>query len=222
MPAASPSPEGGAWSRSGIRRQLLNPLYIGKRVFRGEVVGDGDWPPLVAEDLYWACVRLLRDPARTTTRPGRAVHLLSYLVRCEVCGGPLSTSSGTRRGHPVREYACLRKRCASAKADVLDEYVQRVIVAWLSRPEVFESLSADPGADADVAHARAEAQRLRAELETYHRLAETGQITALEYVRFSRGLTDQITGHETRAAHAAIPPVLRGRTGGAALARIHR
>jgi hypothetical protein len=53
---------------------------IGRRVLRGEVVGDGQWPPLVTEDTFWACARLLGDPSRTTTRPGRAVYLLSYIA----------------------------------------------------------------------------------------------------------------------------------------------
>jgi hypothetical protein len=65
-----PSPEGSTWRRSIIRKQVMNLAYIGKRVFRGEVVRDGIWPALVDEDTYWACVRLLDDPPRTTTRAG--------------------------------------------------------------------------------------------------------------------------------------------------------
>ena len=100
---------------------------------------------LVDDEVYWASVRLLEDPSRTTTRAGRAVHLLSYIVLCGVCGGPLSCSQVSRHGWTGQVYSCLKKRCAAVKAEILDEYVQRVVVAWLSRPEVFEELSAGIG-----------------------------------------------------------------------------
>ncbi|WP_240742063.1 recombinase family protein [Micromonospora zingiberis] len=124
-----PSPRGTKWRRTIIRQQVLNPAYIGKRVFRGEVIGDGIWPALLDdEDTYWACVRLLQDPSRTTTRAGRAVHLLSYIVRCAVCDGPVSSHLVSRRGWEGQVYSCLYKRCAAVKAEFLDEYAQRVVV----------------------------------------------------------------------------------------------
>jgi site-specific DNA recombinase len=207
-----PSPEGKAWLRGIVRKQVMNPAYIGKRVLRGEVVGDGIWPALVDDEVFWACVRLLSDPSRTTTRAGRAVHLLSYLVLCGVCGGPVSCQQmpGSKSGGLI--YICLRRRCASVGKEVLDEYAQRVVVAWLSRPDVFHDLSAGIG-DAEVAHARAEAQRLRAELEDWRKLAETGDVSAVSFARAEKGLLVQIAEHEQRAAEAGIAPVLRGRIG---------
>ena len=143
----------------------MNPAYIGKRVFRGEIVGDGIWPALVDEEVYWACVRLLDDPSRTTTRAGRAVHLLSYIVHCGVCGGPISLGKVNRHGWTGDVYSCLKKRCAAVKAEYLDEYVQRAVVAWMSRKDIHELLASQTGGDEEVARARAEASRLRSELE---------------------------------------------------------
>ncbi|MEW2386530.1 recombinase family protein [Micromonospora sp. NPDC047707] len=96
-----PASQGGIWRRGVLRKQLMNPAYIGKRVPRGEIVGDGIWPPLVSEKTYWSVVRMLGDPSRTTTCPGRAVHLLSYMVRCGVCDGPLC-SGRTDTAGPAR------------------------------------------------------------------------------------------------------------------------
>jgi site-specific DNA recombinase len=149
---------------------------------------------------------LLEDPSRTTTRAGRAVHLLSYIVLCVKCGGPTSKQPVKRRGWVGVNYSCLYGRCASVTADVLDEFVQRAVVAWLARPEVFEELSADAASDEQVAHARAEAQRLRKELEDWRKLAEAGEVLA------------QIAQHEATAKEAGIPPVLRGRIGDKAVA----
>jgi hypothetical protein len=214
-----PSPEGATWRRGIIRKMALNPAYIGKRVLRGQVVGDGIWPALVDEDDYWAVVRLLEDPSRTTTRAGRAVHLLSYIVHCGVCGGPLSCGRVSRHGWTGLVYSCLKRRCAAVKAEFLDEYVERTVVAWLSLDETVEMLNALSGGDEQAARARAEAARLRTELETYKRLAEVGDISAVDYVRFSRGLETQIAEQEATAADAGIPPVLRGMVGEHAMAR---
>lgn len=181
------------------------------------MIGDGIWPALVDEETYWAVVRLLEDPPRTTTRAGRAVHPLSYIVHCGVCGGPVSSQQVSRHGWTGQVYSCLKKRCAAVKAEILDEYVQRVVVAWLARPGIYEDLSSGMG-DEQVAHARAEAQRLRAELEDYKKLAEAGDVKAIDFVRITRGLEGQIAEHEARAAEAGIPLVLRGQIGPHAVA----
>jgi site-specific DNA recombinase len=213
-----PSPQGRRWLRSTVRKIAMNPAYIGKRVYRGEVVGDGVWPPLIDEETYWACVRLLQDPSRKTTRPGRAVHLLSYIVRCGVCQGPVRMTTMPRAGSALRMYACLRRRCASVKAELLDEFVERTVVAWLSREDVFQQLVAAGHNDAEATHARTEAERLSAELEDYKKLAETGELKAVDYVRFERSLTARIQEAEAKAKESGIPPVLRGRIGPQAIA----
>jgi hypothetical protein len=217
--AGIPSPEGSTWRRGIIRKMAMNPAYIGKRVLRGEIVGDGIWPALVAEDDYWAVVRLLEDPSRTTTRAGRAVHLLSYVGQCGVCGGPLSSNMVNRHGWTGRVYSCLRKRCAAVKAELLDEYVERAVVAWLSLPETAEMLSALSGGDEQAATARAQAARLRAELEEWRKLGEEGEVSAIAYSRAEKGLTRQIAEQEALAVEAGIPPVLRGMVGEHAVAR---
>ncbi len=213
-----PSPQGSRWLRTTIRKIAMNPAYIGKRVYRGEVVGDGVWPPLVDEETYWACVRLLQDPSRTTTRPGRAVHLLSYIVRCGVCKGPLQAGTVNPSGWNGKVYRCHQRRCTAVRVEYLDEYVERVVVAWLSREDVYEQLVAAGHNDAEAAKARAEAERLSAELEQYKKLAETGELKAVDYVRFKRGLTALIEEAEAKAKESGIPPVLRGRIGPQAIA----
>jgi site-specific DNA recombinase len=207
-----PSSRGSVWRRSIIRKMAKNPAYIGKRVLRGEIVGDAVWPPLVDEATYWACVRLLDDPARLTTKPGRAVYLLSYIARCGVCGDQLQGSRTTPWRGIEKVYTCAGRRCVTVKMDLLDEVAERVVVTWLSRPDVFEQLAGGEDDEA-VVHARAEADRLRAELEDYRKLASAGELKATDWIRISRGLETQIAAHEKAAAEAGTPPVLRGRIG---------
>lgn len=207
-----PSPRGGVrWRNTIIRTMTRNPVYIGKRVFRGEVIGDGQWPPLIDAETYWACVRRLEDPARVTTRPARARHLLSFLVTCAKCGsgvrgGLMST------GSPHARYACFDHGCAAIREDQLDEFVQRTVVAWLSRDDVYEALSADYDDEATT-RARAEAQQVRAELEQWRQLAERREVSPESFVRMEKSLLAQIAAAEQRATESSIPPILRGRTG---------
>jgi GNAT superfamily N-acetyltransferase len=118
-----------------------------------------------------------------------------------------------RHGWQGQVYSCLKQRCAAVTAEYLDEFVQRAVVVWLARPEVFADLTADANSDEQVAHARAEAQRLRAELEEWRKRAERGEVTAISFARSERGLLAQIEAHEAAAKEAGIPPVLRGRIG---------
>jgi site-specific DNA recombinase len=146
------------------------------------------------------------------------VHLLSYIVRCGECGGPLDSQPVSRHKWTGQVYSCLRKRCAAVKAEVFDEYVQRTVVGWLSREDVHEILSSHAGGDEQIATARSEASRLRAELEDWRKLAETGDVSAISFARAEKGLTKQIAEQEQRAAEAGVPPVLRGRIGPGAVA----
>jgi hypothetical protein len=86
-----------------------------------------------------------------------------------------------------RVYSCLRKRCAAVVANALDEFVERSVVAWLARPETYETLAAHAGGDEQIAHARAEVNRLRAELEEWRKLGEVGEVSAISFARVEKG-----------------------------------
>jgi len=92
----------GRWTRQSIRTILLNPRIAGLSAYRGDIVGKGDWQPLVAEETWRAVRGILEDPAR---KPPRGVRtLLGGLARCS-CGNvvwacpatPAATSTGASR-----------------------------------------------------------------------------------------------------------------------------
>jgi site-specific DNA recombinase len=204
-----------------VRKMALNPTYLGKRVLNGEIVAEGMWPPLVGEAMFWVVTRKLTAPARTLTRPGRAVWLLSCLARCGKCGGQLnSISRPGRNGSRVQIYRCSRHSCVVVAQPELDAYVQAVLVAWLAQPQVYATL-AKTTADTDqqAAYARAEGQRLRAELEQWRQAAEAGHVTPMSFARVERGLLERIAQADQYAVDAATPPLLRGLVGPDAAAK---
>lgn len=196
-----PSPTGKRWTRNVVRNMALSPTYIAKRRHNGggELFA-GDWPPLVDEAAYWAAQRILTDPRRKTTRPGRAKYLLSYVARSE-CGAYLSAARG-------REYyACERDGCVNIKIAWLDEYVTAIVLGVLSRPEEYVALAkAD---DSAVMAARGEADALRIRLDEFYDSAAAGELTPAALARVEARLLPQITAADRRAVEVATPPVLR-------------
>jgi DNA invertase Pin-like site-specific DNA recombinase len=116
-----PSSTGGRWTHTVVLSTAKRRTYIGQQVHQGKVLEavKAVWPPLIEPETFWAVQRVLSDPARRTSRPARARHLLSNQIRCAECGGRMRVARTTRavgtgdwydaRGHrPKREAApCL-------------------------------------------------------------------------------------------------------------------
>jgi site-specific DNA recombinase len=201
-----PSPSGNpVWATRTIRDIAKNPYYIGKRHRKGEVI-EAAWDPLIDPELYWSVVAILRDPARLASRPGKGRYLLSYLMECGGCAGAVQGKVA-----PLI-YRCHDKACVSVPMEVLDKYVEAVLVEWLSRDDVYDLLTkASPTTDREVAEARAEVEEIGLALREWEEAAmsfESG-IRPADYIRITSGLRAQKERAEIRAAQAPIPPVLR-------------
>lgn len=148
-----------AWTPPSVRTVLLNPRYIGKRVHRGKVVGDGTWPAILDVDTHASLVRLLTDSSRNSGGAAgrKAVHLLSTVATCTSCHGHVNAASKNGRGI----YTC-RKHCATARRDETDRRAEAAAVRRLSDPAVLAELA--PKGDDKAAAAQREADRLRKRL----------------------------------------------------------
>ncbi len=160
----SPPQGAGQWRPNSVKKILRNPRIAGLSVYRGEIVGTGNWTPLLPEATWRAIVALLDDPGRRN--PAGARTLLGGVARCR-CGNVVSANLS---GSGARIYRCqpytrgdrpgphVSMRLAAA-----DDYVERVIAERLSRPDLAELLT--PPARADTAELRAEAAGIRASLD---------------------------------------------------------
>jgi site-specific DNA recombinase len=159
----------GTWNQTTIRRILLNPQIAGLRVYRGEIIGDGDWTPLITPEKWHAVKAVLTDAGRVM--PRGAVTLLGGLAVCS-CGNRVKHGvrrNSKRQRAPYGVYRCDTSTVGdrpgphvNIQAGVIDRYVQDVLLETLSRePELF---ARDTGG-ADVAKLRREAGELTAGLE---------------------------------------------------------
>jgi DNA invertase Pin-like site-specific DNA recombinase len=187
-----------------LRDLVLHDAYRGKRIHRGELV-DAKWDALVTERQWLAVTRRLKDPARRTSKPGRARWLLSMIARCDVCGGPMTVRF--RRGQ--REYRCQDHSHLHVLADELDAYATATMLAYLARPDNVERLTADAG-DERLTAVRAEIAGLRAELDDLADQLGRGEISATLAARAEPRIAERLRAAEGREAELATPNVLRG------------
>jgi site-specific DNA recombinase len=207
MARGIPGPDGGGWSRVMIRNIASNPAYIGRRVWKGEVI-PGIWEPLVDEALFWRVQNVLNDPSRAHVRPTRARHLLSYVGTCDECGGPLTAVPRSSRPDL---YSCDQKGCVAIREDWLDEHVSAVVIGILSREDVYQASIA--GEDKAVLEARAEADELQARLDEMAGLVATNELTPRALAIAEAKARPRIRAAQERAAAAAVPLELRDLAG---------
>ncbi|MGZ4666216.1 MAG: recombinase zinc beta ribbon domain-containing protein, partial [Frankiaceae bacterium] len=202
-----PAAQGGRWTRNTVRLIVLRPINVALRVHRGEVVGAGDWEPILDRGVWEQVRAVLADPARRTSTATRANHLLSGIARCGVCGEPLRAALlGHRGGTPV--YRCSERSCVSRNHDQLDDFVTRLVVERLSRPDAVDLLAAERGDDAQRAAEQSAA--LRARLDNAADDYADGKISRRQLERVTARLNPQIAAADAAARIVDDVPLLDG------------
>lgn len=99
---------GRTWCADDVWRMLTRPVYCGRITYNGELF-PGQHEALVSLET-WEAAQAIRQTRHRLGRE-RNVYLLSGLLRCRYCGGPMKgrTREGPRNGKPaVRVYICSR------------------------------------------------------------------------------------------------------------------
>jgi DNA invertase Pin-like site-specific DNA recombinase len=203
---------GNPVSHTDMRDMLLRPRNAGIAVYRGEEVGRGKWDAIVDETKYRAVAAILKDPSRTTT-PGAAPKWLgSILYRCGRGECPhfvYVTQSGGRR---FPSYRCQTGHGGGRRAEIVDQYVEDVVVERLSRPDAHDLLLSAPDA-VDVSGLQAEAGQIQQRMRDLGGLFGGGQ---LELAAFTEGMETaraQLEGVTKQLARAATQDPLVGLVG---------
>jgi hypothetical protein len=178
--------KGGHISAPAVRRLLTAPTLAGKLVRGGEIVGAGNWAPILQEDLWQevraklASPRTIRtadgnerqvDAAVLGVRPGRKYLLTSGLARCGVCTAPLTgLMKKANRGITKPYYQCLQRTegrgCVAIVLTPTEEYVRDQLLDELDKPEFLGAVTADDYAERrdELTCALSALDRQRAEL----------------------------------------------------------
>lgn len=197
---------GNAWTAGALRRTLLRAGNAGLVERYGKVVGPAVWPAIIPEDTWRAVAAVLRDPERRTTPGPERRWLLSGLAVCGVCGRTVMCTltlhnAAGRRYSPG--YVCPDKHVTRNVART-DDYVTRVVLARLARPDAAAALAPDePATDTGELHQQALALRDR-----LRGLAAAYADEAIDEQQLRAG-TDRVRGRLV-AVEAAIEEASRG------------
>jgi site-specific DNA recombinase len=201
---AIPTIKSNAWTVTQLRARLNNPAYAGIRMYRGEVVGEGDWEPII-DRATWE-----QFNAASTTRgskhdwSNRTKYLLSGLARCGVCGSRMfarpeysrPNAEGIKRSRMT--YQCIEKWCVARDLSRVDAVVEERVIERLSRPDAADLLS--PPVDVQPLVARA--QELRTRRDDLASLLAEGLLTAQAVRDESRKIQAQLTELDDRVVRA--------------------
>ena len=170
----APGTPGKLFSAQHLRDLALTAAYAGLRVHLTtaerkaagkhslEGATEGTWEPIVDTETFYAVREILTAPERKTTRPGRAVHLLSVssAARCGVCLGPLHASS--RGGSRTWAYYCAQSGHVRIAEAELDALAAAAIVGYLSREDNYATFTR-PDDGPELAKVRGDLAGLRAQ-----------------------------------------------------------
>jgi hypothetical protein len=190
------------WQPYSVRDALRNARFAALSVLRGEVVGEGAWPPIVTRETYEAVRAILDDGGRRTTTNAAGAprtYLLSGLATCAVCG-ELAIAGGQARRKGGRTYRCSTRKHWLRRAEPVEQYVEHVVVARLGKPDVADLLDQDRP---DVRALHAEASALRTRRDQLAEAFAAGDITRSQLVAGTKRIEHRLAELETELAAVA-------------------
>lgn len=199
-----------------LRQMLLRPTYAGLRTYKGEIVREGTWEPILTVEQHEQLKVVLNDPTRKTHRGVKPAHLLSRIAVCGACGEKLGARYPKQKGKPLPPtYRCNNGHASRAIA-VVDAHVTEFLMQLLERPDARALLMAkdelgQSSVDADMALIG----DLKDQIKTYVRDAARTRMSAEVVAVYVEELQSQIAEARARvdAVTSQIDPLLRDAVG---------
>jgi site-specific DNA recombinase len=188
------------WHPSTIRSLLAAPRNAGLVSYRGEVLGEGNWAPILDRERWErVCAELEHRGSRFTTFQRRRT-LLSGLLVCGLCGALLM--HGRTRGTVT--YRCKRgpgsAGCGRIQiaAEPLERDVTEALLLYLDTADLASLASASGSTEAGtVTHELAQLDQQARETAD---LAAAGKVRPADFARFSSGIEGRRRGLRQRLA----------------------
>jgi site-specific DNA recombinase len=208
---------GKVWNARSVHSILTSPRVAGYRTFRGEIVKRAQWKAIVSKPLWDKVQIRLAATQRGEGHSSKLRYFLTGTLWCSKCGSQLTVNGGTPRVYwcsPRREAPNWKggpRVVGCGKITVtgprIEEYVERVLLTYLERPDVLQSLQQATSGKA-VAHARAEAAQDQKQLLELTTMWSSKQISTKEYLHARKEIQDRIDVWDT-LQQAALPAAVR-------------
>ena len=198
------------FSAGNLGKLLVNPRYVGRAVYKGVEVADGQWPPILDVATHEQLKATLSNPARRSQAGRPPVHLLvGGILRCAVDGAALGARAPDRWG---RRYGCDGGNREGGRvhlvvaAGPLEKYVTDAVLHALDGPKLgeFLKLRATNG-DRELADQLVADERRLRELAT---MFARGEIDKPEWLAARPELKQRIASARDRLARRAEAAIL--------------
>ncbi|NNM37191.1 recombinase family protein [Micrococcus luteus] len=192
------------WDTVRIKRVLTNPTIAGKRVYRGEVIGNADWEGIITPEEFEALKGVFSAPRyqALSHHGSEPRHLLSGVARCGVCGSKMKRVPAS--GRNAARYECSTHHTA-IRQTWADDLVNAVMVARLRQPDALE-VSNRPAGEGVVDLAR-ELRTLEQRLEGIYAEAAAGELSARGLTTVEARILADMDEKRAQIARAATPTV---------------
>ncbi|MFI8876469.1 recombinase family protein [Streptomyces sp. NPDC055243] len=205
--------QGRNWTAPRVRDVLDNRHVAAIRVFRGEEIGDGEWPAIIDRGL-WREVRERRAYRAAALakgkQPGR-FYLLRGVVTCTGCGRVMGGSGGSGA-----KYVCNHThrldvpRCNRAvSAPILEDFVTEAAINLLERLDLAEAPTPSALSEEDQAAIEADRQ----ELDDLKDMWESQELKTREYRVMRKTVEARIAEVERKMIVRPTTEVLEGLVG---------
>ncbi|MFX0576248.1 recombinase family protein [Nocardia nepalensis] len=207
------------WDGDMVKRVLLSEAAAGLRVHVDEkgnrLTVKAAWDGLISVEEHERLKLILKDPRRGSFRGSAPKWLLSGIPWCWKCAGTVVHRNCPDRG---RLYVCKRNGCVARKADLVDAFVEEVVLRRLEDPELLGSLART---DDDAVAALAEARELRDAYEKWLSEAIDADLSPRDIGLYKAKKVPLIEAAERRAQAALPMPHVAAAAGVDARARWH-
>jgi hypothetical protein len=198
------------YERWNIRSTILNPTVAGLSVYRGNVVGEGKWEPILDEETWNAVGNVLRNPARTTNKPGgrKVKYIGSGLYRCSLPGCDGVMGAGVRRDGDRREagYSCGTCNGQRRPVSIVDAKVSARMIEVLSRPDAAGLLpERAPDNSSEIAELTARIGTLEGKAAETRDLFRSGALDRDQAADWMNGINRELRLARSRLASLSRP-----------------
>jgi DNA invertase Pin-like site-specific DNA recombinase len=205
VPTARSRKNMDGWTHNSVRSILLNPRNAALSTYDGEVVGKGQWEPIITEETHVLLVATLTDPARSRgdkTLGNKPRNLLSGIATCGECGHPVE--AGSNGGRKVY-------KCSNPDGDHIttlrseaDELVRSsfALAVGMTTPGTLTK-PRDKAVPADL---WAERERINERLKKLTVSWTEGRVNDAMFEAGSESLQEQLAAVEARIEEAAQEP----------------
>lgn len=185
---------GMKWSSTAVRNLVMRPTNAGQAVYRGEIMGQSVFPPIVSVDQWRTATAIMKDPSRRSAFDSKVRHLLAGMLRCGTCGAAMQTSSRAGGSDATKFYYKCRTTGgghAFQTAQPVEELVSAVTVAMLESHHASGKMPI-PGDTEKLARLQDKTLTLRGRLEESANSYADGAITGQQLEAITARVRSQL------------------------------